>query len=343
MIVARIGITKKQVEIAKAALLARKEAVTIDAVRQVLGNTGSKTTISRYLNELAEEAREEPDNLNSLSEELGMLVTNIASRLESEAKEIVVQSQVRHHQEVTLWQEKCASLASDVSHYQDQVSSLTAKLSKQESVNHGLEAELNTLKLAHAQLVEKETALHQRLTEKQAHIASLEEKHTHAREALQHFREAAKDQRDKEQTRHEQQLQQAQAELRQAVQANTVKQEELTQQKRDYVQLLGKEEALQNQLKTVTNERDTLANKAVESEKTATECRSYLRLLQQSMTETEKQRAELTQKNTDLTDNLRVQESLNIKLSAKLEAQSIVLKKWDSSQKVNSDDSELVY
>ncbi len=224
---ARVGITKKQVEIAKEALLARQEAVTIDAVRQELGNTGSKTTISRFLNELAANTRKGPDSLTSLSEELGLLVSKIANRLESEAKEIVVQKEVRHQEEITQWQEKCASLAGDVVQYQDQSSSLTAKLSEQESVNHGLEEELNALKLANAQLVEKEAASQQRLAEKQTHIASLEEKHIHAREALQHFRDAAKEQRIQEQTRHEYQLQQVRAELRQADQMLVTKQGEL--------------------------------------------------------------------------------------------------------------------
>lgn len=237
MTMARIGITKKQVEIAKEALLARKQAVTIDAVRQELGNTGSKTTISRYLNELAEDTRKGPDSLTSLSEELAQLVANIANRLESEAKDIVVQNEVKHQNAITQWQEKYASLASDVAQYQDQVGSLTAKLSKQVSVNHGLEDELNTLKLAHAQLVEKEAASQQRLAEKQTHIASLEEKHIHAREALQYFRDAAKEQRDQEQTRHEYQLQQAQAELQQANQMLVTKQGELATKNKAFTTL----------------------------------------------------------------------------------------------------------
>ena len=44
---ARGGITKKAVEQARNALLARGESISIDAVRIELGNTGSKTTIHR--------------------------------------------------------------------------------------------------------------------------------------------------------------------------------------------------------------------------------------------------------------------------------------------------------
>ena len=49
---ARGGINKALVQHARAALLGRGRRPSIDAVRIELGNTGSKTTISRYLKEL---------------------------------------------------------------------------------------------------------------------------------------------------------------------------------------------------------------------------------------------------------------------------------------------------
>ncbi len=48
---ARGGISKEAVEQARNALLARRESVSIDAIRIELGNTGPKTTIHRYRNE----------------------------------------------------------------------------------------------------------------------------------------------------------------------------------------------------------------------------------------------------------------------------------------------------
>lgn len=52
---ARSGINKALVQTARDALLARGETPSIDAVRVELGHTGSKTTINRYLRELANE------------------------------------------------------------------------------------------------------------------------------------------------------------------------------------------------------------------------------------------------------------------------------------------------
>jgi hypothetical protein len=51
---ARVGITQAQVEEARNVLLARGVRPSIEAVRAELGNTGSKTTISRYLKPLQE-------------------------------------------------------------------------------------------------------------------------------------------------------------------------------------------------------------------------------------------------------------------------------------------------
>src|SRR5437868_10961064 len=49
---ARGGINKAVVQKARDALLARGENPSIDAIRIELGNTGSKTTIHRYLKEI---------------------------------------------------------------------------------------------------------------------------------------------------------------------------------------------------------------------------------------------------------------------------------------------------
>lgn len=54
---ARGGVNKAVVQIARTAILARGEHPSIDAVRIEMGNTGSKTTIHRYLKELTRAIR----------------------------------------------------------------------------------------------------------------------------------------------------------------------------------------------------------------------------------------------------------------------------------------------
>ena len=69
--------------------------------------------------------------------------------------------------------------------------------------------------------------------------SSLEEKHRHARDALEHFRTAAQEQREQEQLRHDTQVQQLQTELLHLNQTLIVKQSELTQLNRDNASLVG--------------------------------------------------------------------------------------------------------
>lgn len=98
---ARGGISKEAVEQARNALLARRESVSIDAIRIELGNTGSKTTIHRYLKEL-EEAEDNTQLTTSLSEELTFIVEKLSGRLLQEANEIIENERVQHREAITV-------------------------------------------------------------------------------------------------------------------------------------------------------------------------------------------------------------------------------------------------
>jgi hypothetical protein len=67
---------------------------------------------------------------------------------------------------------------------------------------------------AHAIATQQVTDLEDRLRAEEQHRRSLEEKHTHAREALEHFRAATKEQREQDQRQHEQQVQYLQGEVK---------------------------------------------------------------------------------------------------------------------------------
>jgi hypothetical protein len=86
---ARTGLTKPQVRACRDQLLAEGRYPSVDAVRQALGNTGSKSTIHRYLKELAGEdtgldsGRKRGDTARSLH----ALVEELAGRLHDEAEQ----------------------------------------------------------------------------------------------------------------------------------------------------------------------------------------------------------------------------------------------------------------
>jgi DNA repair exonuclease SbcCD ATPase subunit len=98
-----------------------------------------------------------------------------------------------------------------------------------------------------ARLQQANRDLEERHKDRDAQIHSLEEKHRHARDTLEHYRQASKEQREQEQRRHESQVQQLQLELRQLQQTLIIKQDELTQLNRDNARLLTEARQLQKE------------------------------------------------------------------------------------------------
>ena len=75
---ARGGLYKNDVQKARDALRAQGKHPSVDAVRVALGNTGSKTTIHRYLKELEEEEGQGFGAKVAVSEALQDLVGRLA-------------------------------------------------------------------------------------------------------------------------------------------------------------------------------------------------------------------------------------------------------------------------
>jgi chromosome segregation ATPase len=235
---ARTGLYKSEVKRARDALIAQHINPSVDAVRVALGNTGSKTTIHKYLKELEEDGGADGRKA-SVSEALQDLVARLAAQLHDEANaglnEVHVQSveQRRQHAEVLTTMQK-------------EVEALSAQLQRadtavaQEAVAHGRTRESLQNESISRHTAEQQVAdLKERLAENEAHSQSLEEKHKHARDSLEHFRQSVKEQRDQDQRRHEQQIQQLQAEMRQLQQSLIVKQDEVTRLNQEGARLVG--------------------------------------------------------------------------------------------------------
>jgi chromosome segregation ATPase len=96
-------------------------------------------------------------------------------------------------------------------------------------------------------LAQSERSLQELLGERAAQVQSLEDKHRHAREALDHYRQQHLAQRDQESQRHDSQLHQVQHELRGVRAELLTKQEELAQAYQGNERLVGELRALQRQ------------------------------------------------------------------------------------------------
>jgi chromosome segregation ATPase len=236
---ARGGINKAVVEKARDALLAKGLNPSIDAIRVELGNTGSKSTIHRYLKELEQAQGTLSEGMGSISDELTHLVQSLAQRLHDEA-----QARIDAAQET--FDEQRGQLQTEAKEHAGRAEALQQALVRSEEALAQTLAQLSETQASaqaeqtrNARLAQACEDLEARLADKQQQVASLEDKHQHAREALEHYRVASREQREQEQRRHEGQLQQAQAELRQAQQGLVVRQEELTRLNRDNERLLS--------------------------------------------------------------------------------------------------------
>jgi chromosome segregation ATPase len=213
---ARGGLYKSDVQKARDTLIAQGNHPSVDAIRVALGNTGSKTTIHRYLKELESEEGQNFGAKVAISDALQDLVGKLAERLHQEAEALITAAKTQ---------------------FEGQLQRTETDLQTERSTHGTTQINLTHSALSIAQLEERVAGLNTRLIEQETHAASLEEKHRHAREALEHYRTSVKDQREQEQRRHEHQVQELQVALRQANESLVAKNHELLQLNRDNARL----------------------------------------------------------------------------------------------------------
>lgn len=253
---ARSGVYKSDVMKARDSLLSQGKNPSIDAVRAELGNTGSKTTIHRYLRELEQEEGLNVGKTAAVSEAVQDLVDRLAARLHEEANTRIQATEEECNKALAQRDETIARQTLEITE-------LNAQLQRTELAFHAERREheasrqalLDTTVLA-KQLEQQVSGLNERVAEHELHRQSLEEKHQHAREGLEHYRQSVKDQRDQEQRRHEQQVQQLQAELRNQNQTMIVKQDELTRLYQELAKVTAEHGAAKKDLRRLEAESD---------------------------------------------------------------------------------------
>ncbi len=245
---ARGGINKALVIEARDTLLNRGENPSIDAIRVELGNTGSKSTIHRYLKEIEDESSARLDDEALLSEPIKSLISKLTATLRQEAHSIVESSKEQNqHREQALkariieLESIVASQEKTLSTKEEALQDQLVQLGERKSSEDKLGAELAEAKQA---IIEQNAII----KEKQSHIDSLEEKHRHSRDAMEHYRQSVKEQREQDQRNHEQQLHQLQAEVRALNQTLSVKQNDITGLNKDNGRLVAEISAAQKTL-----------------------------------------------------------------------------------------------
>jgi hypothetical protein len=110
----RSGLTKSQVRACRDQLLAQGRYPSVDVVRQALGNTGSKSTIHRYLKELGEEDAGSGAQRKDTARTLHDIVEQLADRLHGDAQERIRQLEAAHEQALQEKERELAALRETV-------------------------------------------------------------------------------------------------------------------------------------------------------------------------------------------------------------------------------------
>lgn len=230
---ARGGINLALVRKAREALVARGLNPSIDAIRIELGNTGSKTTIQRYLKEIEAHDPRPSASPARLSDELTELVGKMLERLLEEGNEALAHERAAFDLERRAMKQEFSTLQSQLDQAKEETAKLQSALQTQDEELKTTHSTLQTEITRNARLSQSCTDLEVRVQEKDGQIQSLEQKHTHAREALEHYRASIKEQRDQDLSRHESQVYQMQQEVTVLQQTLMVKQEEISRLIRD--------------------------------------------------------------------------------------------------------------
>ena len=223
---ARAGIYKSEVVRARNNLLAMGRHPSIDSIRIELGNTGSKGTIHRFLKEIEEEEGGVSGTQVAVSEAIQDLSSRLAERLHEEADQRIAALTDKQKAEVAELNKVIAALRDEVDGFRSQVEHLTLALAAEKTASEDAHTRLQEEKLTVARLSQRIQDLDEQRAKEEAHRQSLEEKHRHAREALEHFRQSSKDLREQDQRQHEQQIQFFQGELRSTKEVLSEKQQE---------------------------------------------------------------------------------------------------------------------
>ena len=175
---ARTGLYKSEVKKARDILMTLGRHPSVDAVRIELGNTGSKSTIHKYLKELEVEEGGIVDRKTSISEALHDLVARLAVQLENEANERIGEVQTQSSEKERQLNASIAALSTANEELSDKLIA-AEKRTQSEVATHARTAESLQHETILRHTLEQQVAdLKERLVENEAHRQSLEEPST---------------------------------------------------------------------------------------------------------------------------------------------------------------------
>lgn len=210
------------------------------------------------MNEIEEEEGGTGGTQVAVSEAIQDLVGRLAGRLHEEADARIAEVKTRYTAEIAQLKDALAQQRKDGDALGIQLQRTETLLSEEREGHRQTTLTLQEETVQRALAAQQAADLQSQLAQGEQYRQSLEDKHRHVREALDHFRQAAKEQRDQEQRQHEQQVQHLQVELRQLNLTLGTKQDQLTGISRDNARLAAELSQAHVQLHQIQTEARSL-------------------------------------------------------------------------------------
>lgn len=225
----RSGLTKSKVKQARDILISQNRYPSVDAVRIELGNTGSKSTIHKYLKELEEDKEQGIGQNLSISETIQNLTIRLAEQLHIEANAKIEKVKENNKNNEERFKEEIQALRNELNQTKMVLQERDNTVNEQQRVNEILKISLDQEVIAKNHLEQQVVNLTESLEQNKEYLSNLEEKFKHAQQSLDHYRESVKEQRQQDLRRFDHQVQLLQAETRQLQQTIVVKQDKLNE------------------------------------------------------------------------------------------------------------------
>lgn len=256
---ARPGIDLESVKLARESVISKGGNPTIDAVRAELGNTGSKTTIHRFLREIESQDTAVLSEQESIAEPILELVKQLSMQLQQQAEVQITRAERGFADQQHALVGKIDALVQSESHLNQLLAVKTEAFDDLTQQFQALSTDYESLKQQLVSINLEHGRLSVSLDEKKSQIQSLEEKHKHSREALEHYRASVKEQRDQDLRRHEAEVQHWQLEAKALSETISLQRLEISNLTNANTKLVAEKASLELQYKQAIEQHQNLA------------------------------------------------------------------------------------
>lgn len=338
LMMSRSGLTKSKVKQARDILISQNRYPSVDAVRIELGNTGSKSTIHKYLKELEEDEEKGIGQNLSISETIQNLTIRLAEQLHIEANANIEKVKEMNQINEARCKEEIQALRNELNQVKEVLQERDNTVNEQQRINEILKISLDQEVVDKNRLEQQVVNLTESLEQNKKYLSNLEEKFKHAQQSLDHYRESVREQRQQDLRRFDHQVQLLQAEIRQLQQTIVIKQDKLNELSLENTKLLTELSISSKSNKRFENSLDNVSKQLelVKQHEASllSELQNHQRTIQKleiQINEIAQEKANLFKQNKELQSNLVAsQTKFETQQSMLSQLQDLLIKRGDN-------------